>query len=53
MLSRCDEGHYNSTTMSRPEVPTAEFEDDIEWGEEELEDPSCDLSNPDYCDSCQ
>lgn len=30
-----------------------DFSDDIDWGdEEELEAPACDLSNPDYCESC-
>lgn len=29
-----------------------EFEDTIDWGEEEEIAASCDLSNPDYCESC-
>jgi len=30
-----------------------EFDDDIDWEEEDLDAPVCDLSNPDYCESCQ
>ena len=32
-----------------------EFEDTIDWGDEAEAEvvASCDLSNPDYCESCQ
>lgn len=34
--------------MTEPE----EFADEIEWAEEELEAPSCNLENPEICESC-
>jgi hypothetical protein len=40
------------TTPTAQPAPV-EFTDDIDWGEEELEAPACDLSNPDICESCQ
>lgn len=36
-----------------PTDQSSGFDDDIDWGEEELEPPTCDLSNPDICESCQ
>lgn len=30
-----------------------EFDDGIDWDEEELEAPTCDLENPESCESCQ
>jgi len=37
--------------MSNPE-PEKDCSDDIEWDDEALEAPSCDLENPDICESC-
>lgn len=40
-----------TTTVS--DVSGDEFGLDIDWGDEpELAAPACDLSNPDYCESC-
>lgn len=34
-------------------APEEDFDDGIDWGEEDFDEPSCDLSNPESCESCQ
>lgn len=44
--------------MSDKDIPVPaiikdlEWDEDIEWTDEELEAPTCNLENPDICESC-